>query len=212
MNNKKKNVLVAGANGTTGRIIIDILQKSNTYIPVAMVRKQEQKERFESEHVTTVLADIEEDLSQVVTQIDKIIFAAGSKGKNVVGVDQEGAKRLTDAAKHAGIEKFIMLSSMGADNSSQNKELEAYLKAKQNADEHLRASGLEYSIVRPGQLTNEDGKGRIELGSKLKKSGSISRADVAKTLVEVLDNDVMQNQTFELLEGETSIENAVRLN
>ncbi|WP_116769742.1 SDR family oxidoreductase [Maribacter litoralis] len=212
MNNKKKNVLVAGANGTTGRIIIDILQKSNTYIPVAMVRKQEQKERFESEHVTTVLADIEEDLSQVVTQIDKIIFAAGSKGKNVVGVDQEGAKRLTDAAKQAGIEKFVMLSSMGADNSSQNKELEAYLKAKQNADEHLRASGLEYSIVRPGQLTNEDGKGRIELGSKLKKSGSISRADVAKTLVEVLDNDVMQNQTFELLEGETSIENAVRLN
>ena len=212
MNNKKKNVLVAGANGTTGRIIIDILQKSNTYIPVAMVRKQEQKERFESEHVTTVLADIEEDLSQVVTQIDKIIFAAGSKGKNVVGVDQEGAKRLTDAAKQAGIEKFVMLSSMGADNSSQNKELEAYLKAKQNADEHLRASGLEYSIVRPGQLTNEDGKGRIELGSKLKKSGSISRADVAKTLVEVLDSDVMQNQTFELLEGETSIENAVRLN
>ncbi len=212
MNNKKKNVLVAGANGTTGRIIIDILQKSNTYKPVAMVRKQEQKERFESEHVTTILADIEEDLSQVVTQIDKIIFAAGSKGKNVDGVDQEGAKRLTDAAKQAGIEKFVMLSSMGADNPSQNKELEVYLQAKQNADEHLRASGLGYSIVRPGQLTNENGKGRIELGFKLSKSGSISRADVAKTLVEVLDSDVMQNQTFELLEGETSIENAVRLN
>lgn len=212
MNNKKKNVLVAGANGTTGRIIIDILQKSNTYIPVAMVRKQEQKERFESEHVTTVLADIEEDLSQVVTQINKIIFAAGSKGKNVVGVDQEGAKRLIDAAKQAGIEKFVMLSSMGADNPSQNKELEVYLQAKQNADEHLRASGLDYSIVRPGQLTNENGKGRIELGFKLSKRGSISRADVAKTLVEVLDSDVMQNQTFELLEGETSIENAVRLN
>ncbi|MER3374639.1 MAG: SDR family oxidoreductase [Allomuricauda sp.] len=212
MNDAKKNVLIAGANGTTGRIIIDILQKSDTYKPVAMVRKQKQKERFESEHVTTVLADIEEDLSQVVTQIDKIIFAAGSKGKNVVGVDQEGAKRLTDAAKQAGIEKFVMLSSMGADNSSQNKEIEAYLKAKQNADEHLRASGLEYSIVRPGQLTNEDGKGRIELGSKLNKSGSISRADVAKTLVEVLDNGVMQNQTFELLEGETTIEKAVRLN
>tara|TARA_R110002050_G_scaffold250623_4_gene388647 strand:- start:3689 stop:4327 length:639 start_codon:yes stop_codon:yes gene_type:complete len=212
MNNKKKNVLVAGANGTTGRIIIDILQKSDTYKPVAMVRKQEQKERFESEHVTTILADIEEDLSQVVTQINKIIFAAGSKGKNVVGVDQEGAKRLIDAAKQAGIEKFVMLSSMGADNPSQNKELEVYLQAKQNADEHLRASGLDYSIVRPGQLTNENGKGRIELGFKLSKSGSISRADVAKTLVEVLDSDVMQNQTFELLEGETSIENAVRLN
>ncbi|MBD1262161.1 SDR family oxidoreductase [Maribacter polysiphoniae] len=210
MNDAKKNVLIAGANGTTGRIIIDILQKSDTYKPVAMVRKQKQKEHFESENVTTVLADLGEDLSQVVAQINKIIFAAGSKGKNVVGVDQEGAKRLIDAAKQAGIEKFVMLSSMGADNPSQNKELEAYLKAKQNADEHLRASRLDYSIVRPGQLTNEDGMGRIELGSKLNKSGSISRVDVAKTLVEVLDSGVMQNQTFELLEGETTIEKAVR--
>tara|TARA_R110002167_G_scaffold318488_2_gene524127 strand:- start:20913 stop:21551 length:639 start_codon:yes stop_codon:yes gene_type:complete len=212
MNNEKKNVLVAGANGTTGRIIIDILQKSGTYKPVAMVSQQKQKEHFESENVTTVLADLEEDLSQVVTQINKIIFAAGSKGKNVVGVDQEGAKRLIDAARQAGIEKFVMLSSMGADNPSKNKDLEAYLKAKQNADEHLRASGLGYSIVRPGQLTNEDGKGRIELGSKLNKSGSISRSDVAETLVEVLDEGVGQNQTFEILEGKIPIEEAVRLN
>lgn len=212
MNNEKQNVLVAGANGTTGRIIIDILQKSNEYKPVAMVRKQEQKERFEKENVTTVLADLEEDLSQALTQIDKVIFAAGSGGKKVVEVDQNGAKRLIDAAKQAKIEKFVMLGSMGTDDPSQGGDLEDYLKAKQIADKHLRASGLDYVIVRPGRLTNEEAKGKIELGSKLNKSGSISRADVAKTLVEVLGNGVMQNQTFEILQGETAIEKAVQSN
>ncbi|MEA5128022.1 MAG: SDR family oxidoreductase [Proteiniphilum sp.] len=179
---------------------------------MAMVRKQEQKERFESEQVTTVLANLEEDLSQALTQIDKVIFVAGSGGKKVIEIDQNGAIRLIDAAKKAGISKFVMLDSMGTDDPSQGGDLEDYLKAKQIADKHLRASGLDYVIVRPGALTNEAGKGRIELGSKLDKSGSITRTDVAKTLVEVLDDDVMQNQTFEILEGKIPIEEAVRLN
>jgi uncharacterized protein YbjT (DUF2867 family) len=155
---------------------------------------------------------LEEDLSQALTQIDKVIFAAGSGGKKVVEVDQNGAKRLIDAAKQAKIEKFVMLGSMGTDDPSQGGDLEDYLKAKQIADKHLRASGLDYVIVRPGGLTNEEAKGKIELGSKLNKSGSISRADVAKTLVEVLGNGVMQNQTFEILQGETAIEKAVQSN
>ena len=207
---ERKNVLVAGANGTTGRIIIDLLKKSETYQPIAMVRKQDQKDYFEKQGVSTVLADLEEDLSHAVKNVDKVIFAAGSKGKNLIGVDQEGAKRLTDAAKHAGLEKFVMLSSMGADNPAVSNDLEDYLRAKQNADNHLKASGLNYSIVRPGNLTDDDGKGKIQLNKKLNIQGSISRADVAKTLVEALQNDVKQNQTFEILSGEIPIVKAVR--
>ena len=75
---KKKNVLVAGANGSTGRIIIDLLKESEKYQPIAMVRKQEQKEHFEKENVATVLGDLEEDLNEAVKGADKIIFAAGS--------------------------------------------------------------------------------------------------------------------------------------
>ncbi len=207
---KKKNVLVAGANGSTGRIIIDLLKESEKYQPIAMVRKQEQKEHFEKENVATVLGDLEEDLNEAVKGADKVIFAAGSGGKKVVEVDQEGAKRFTDAAKNAGAEKFVMLSSMGADNPSISEELEDYLKAKGNADEYLRKSGLEYTIVRPGALTNEEGSGKIQLKEKLEEQESISRANVARTLVEVLDNDVKQNQIFEILDGETPIEKAVR--
>ena len=207
---KKKNVLVAGANGSTGRIIIDLLKESEKYQPIAMVRKQEQKEYFEKENVATVLGDLEENLNEAVKGADKVIFAAGSGGKKVVEVDQEGAKRFTDAAKNAGAEKFVMLSSMGADNPSISEELKDYLKAKGNADEYLRKSGLEYTIVRPGALTNEEGSGKIQLKEKLKEQESISRANVARTLVEVLDNDVKQNQIFEILDGETPIEKAVR--
>lgn len=206
----KKNVLVAGANGSTGRIIVDLLKKSDNYQPIAMVRKQEQKVRFEKENVSTVMADLEEDLSHAVKNVDRVIFAAGSKGKNLIGVDQEGAKKLTDAAKNAGAGKFIMLSSMGADNPSVSDELKEYLQAKQNADNHLKASGLNYTIVRPGSLTDEASTGKIQLKKKLDNQGKISRADVAKTLVEVLDDNIKHNEVFEILGGDTPIDKAVR--
>jgi len=209
MTNEKQNILIAGANGTTGRLIVELLKDSDVYRPIAMVRKKEQKDRFEQENVTAVLADLEKNLSHAVKNADKVIFAAGSKGKNVVGVDQDGAKRLIDAAKDAGIKKFVMLSTMGADNPSVSEEMGDYLKAKQNADEYLKASGLDYTIVRPGSLTNEEGMGKIQLRGKLESFGKITRADVAKTLVEVLEGDVMQNQVFEILEGETPIEKAI---
>lgn len=85
----------------------------------------------------------------------------------MIGVDQEGAKRLVDASKEAKVNKFVMLSSMGADNPSIGGELEEYLKAKQNADEHLKSSSLNYVIVRPGNLTNDEAKGKIALGTNL---------------------------------------------
>jgi uncharacterized protein YbjT (DUF2867 family) len=68
---------------------------------------------------------------------------------------------------------------------------------------------LAYTIVRPGSLTNEEGTGKIQLREKLENHGSITRADVAKTLVEVLESDVMQNQVFEILAGETPIEKII---
>ncbi|MBK5245191.1 MAG: SDR family oxidoreductase [Eubacteriaceae bacterium] len=210
MTKEKQNVLVAGANGTTGRIVINLLVKSETYQPIAMVRKQDQKDYFEKNNVSTVLADLEGDLSYAVKNAHKVIFAAGSKGKNVLGVDQEGAKRLTDAAKDEGASKFVMLSAMGADDPSRNKDLQAYLEAKKNADDYLRASGLDYTIVRPGHLTNEEGTGKIQLKKRFENPGKISRADVAKTLVDVLEDGVMQNQFFEIIAGDTSIEKAVR--
>ncbi len=204
-----ENILVAGANGTTGKKIVQLLKSSQYFNPIAMVRKPEQVEQFKSENVSTVLGDLTEDITHTVENIDKVIFAAGSGGKNVVEVDQEGAKRLIAISKMANVNKFVMLSSMGADNPEEAEDLQDYLKAKQNADEHLVNSGLNYVIVRPGTLNNSEGKGKIELKQKLNKRGDISRADVAQTLVRALNDDAPNNEIFEILEGETLISEAM---
>lgn len=204
-----EKVLVAGANGTTGKKIISILKQSDKYEPFAMVRNKEQVEHFKKDNVKTILADLEQDVSGTTKGVDRVIFAAGSGGKNVKGVDQEGAKKLMDASKKDGVKKFVMLSSMGADNPKVSSELKDYLKAKQNADQHLVNSGLEYSIVRPGALNNEVGKGKIVLENKLNQQGEISRQDVAETLVGSLESSVARNKTFEILQGDTQIKSAL---
>ncbi|APY09501.1 NAD-dependent dehydratase [Winogradskyella sp. J14-2] len=201
-----ENVLVAGANGTTGKQVVNLLKNSQYFNPIAMVRKESQLEPFKNENIDTVLGDLTKDLAHVVKDVDKVVFAAGSGGKNVVEVDQEGAKRLIDVSKMANVNKFVMLSSMGANNPEMMPDLKDYLQAKQNADEHLRESNLKYAIIRPGTLKNEEGKGKIEIAeNELNKQGEISRADVAQTLVRALHDDAPKNKTFEILEGETLI-------
>lgn len=207
-----ENILVAGANGTTGRKIIQLLNESQYFNPIAMVRKEEQKAYFEGNNIETVLTDLEGDVSsafETKSTIDKVIFAAGSGGKKVVEVDQEGAKKLIEASNKNNIRKFVMLSSMGADNPEEMSELKDYLIAKHNADEYLKQSGLNYSIVRPGALTNENGSNEIELEVKLKKRGEISRNDVAQTLVRTLKDDVANKATFEIIKGNTLIGKAL---
>ncbi|MBD3861851.1 SDR family oxidoreductase [Olleya marilimosa] len=205
-----ENILVAGANGTTGKKIVNLLNESQYFNPIAMVRKEEQIAYFKAKNIETVLADLEQDVSVAFNKtIDKVVFAAGSGGKKVVEVDQEGAKRLIDASNKNNVKKFVMLSSMGADQPQQAEQLQDYLRAKHNADEYLKSSGLNYSIVRPGSLTNGDLTNKIQLETKLNKSGEISRNDVAQTLVRSLNDDVANNATFEILKGETLIGDAL---
>jgi uncharacterized protein YbjT (DUF2867 family) len=203
-----EKILVAGATGTTGEKVVQLLHQSDNYQPVAMIRKEEQKSKFESDGIETVMGDLTQDVSHTTKGIQKVIFAAGSGGKDVYNVDQEGAKKLIDASKKDRIDKFVMLSSMGADNPQ--GELKEYLEAKQNADQYLDISGLTFNIVRPGALNNNEGIGKIKLDHKLKQQGEIPRWDVARTLVKSLDTNVAKNQAFEILTGDTKIEKAVQ--
>lgn len=203
-----EKILVAGATGTTGKKVINLLKDSENYTPVAMVRKESQQKEFEAQGVATVWGDLTQDISNTTKGMHKVIFAAGSGGKDVHNVDKEGAKKLIDASKKERVKKFVMLSSMGADNPQ--GELKEYLQAKQNADQYLDISGLTFSIVRPGALTNNEGLGKIKLEHKLNEQGEIPRWDVARTLVKSLDDSVAKNQAFEILTGETNIEEAVQ--
>lgn len=208
-----EKILIAGATGSTGKRVIEILSNSQSFEPVAMIRKDDQKDIFEDMEVQWVKADLEADVSSAVEGIDKIIFAAGSGSKTgpekTTAVDQQGAIRLIDAAREARVKKFIMLSSMNADEPSDNPELEHYLKAKAAADQHLRESGINYTIVRPGPLTDDMGMGRVRLAAKLDGPGEISRDDVAFLLIMSLADPLVKNMTFEALEGPEPIKSAM---
>ncbi|WP_194851208.1 SDR family oxidoreductase [Nonlabens antarcticus] len=204
-----EKVLVVGATGTTGKIIVELLNESQYFEPIAMVRKEDQKAQFENQKIKTVMADLEGDVAQAFQDVDKVVFAAGSGGKKVVEIDQDGAKKMIDAAEKNNVVKFVMLSSRGADAPDKAEDLKDYLWAKHNADEHLKKSKLNYTIVRPGALNNEKGTDHIIVTKKLDQKGEISRADVAQVLTRVLHDDTANKVTFEMLQGDTMIAKAL---
>lgn len=204
-------ILVAGAHGTTGKQIIEILARDDQHESVAMIRKEEQAQvmkQLGADH--TVLADLTDDLSGVAEGVDAVIFAAGSKGKNLEGVDRKGAEKLIDEAKSAGVKHFVMLSAYGTDNPQ--GELKEYLAAKAEADDYLRNSGLAYTIVRPGYLGNTAPTGKVSIASHFDSPGTdaIPRADVADVLVKALEVENVKGKTFELLKGDTHIVEAMQ--
>lgn len=208
-----EKILIVGATGQTGKRVIEILNNSKSFEPVAMIRDGEQKEVFDDMDVKWVLADLEKNVDHALKGIDKVIFAAGSGGSTgddkTLAVDQEGAIKMINAAKKAKVKKFIMLSSMGADDPSQYKKLESYLSAKKKADEYLVESGLSYTIVRPGTLNDDLGLAKVKLAEKLNEKGEISRDDVAFILAMSLADPLVKNKTFEALEGDKPIKSSL---
>lgn len=206
-------VLVAGANGSTGFRVVRRLE-SGPHRPVAMIRSEDQRSRFEELGVETVLADLEEPLDHAVEGCEAVIFCAGSGAgtslQKTRDVDRDGAIRLVDAAEEAGVDRFVMLSSMGADPEAEGGGMNVYYRCKGAADRHLRQAALEHVVVRPGRLTEGPGSGRIEAAEELGRSGRISRDDVAEVLVRSLEIDGVAGRTFEILDGETPIVQALK--
>ncbi|KKF39833.1 NAD-dependent dehydratase [Halorubrum saccharovorum] len=205
------NVLVAGSHGQVGRHATRILAESDHGVR-GMVRAESQAPDIEDVGAEPVVADLTGDLSHAVEGIDAIVFAAGSGGEDVWGVDRDGAIALVDEAAAEGVERFVMLSSIGADRPDDApKALREYLRAKAEADEYLRESDLTYTIVRPGPLTNEGGTGRIRTGADIDaEDAEIPREDVARTLVAALEAESTYGETFELAAGDEPIEEALR--
>lgn len=206
------NVLVIGANGVTGRRIVQRL-KETSHTPVAMIRDPAQAPAFDELDVESRVGDLEELLDPVLEGMDAVIFAAGSGSKTgpekTLAVDRDGAVRSIAAVEAAGIERYVMLSSMRADPESEGHPISHYLRAKGIADEHLRRSELAWTVVRPGRLTNEPGTGHVSLAPSLEPGGSIPRDDVAAVMVACLDRPGTVGKSFDLLSGETPIEQAL---
>ncbi|MBU8640029.1 SDR family oxidoreductase [Bacillus pumilus] len=210
-------VLVAGANGHTGRLVIRYL-KEKGHEPLALIRDEKQADALKELGALPVIGDLEQDVTDAVKQADAVIFAAGSGSKTgadkTIAVDQEGAKRLVDTAKKENIQHFVMLSSYNADDPNQGKgqgSMEIYYEAKRKADEHLKQSGLSYTIVRPGALLHEKKTGKIEAAAQIPDDQNIeiSREDVATVLVESLTESNVKNKSFDLIKGDKSVEEAL---
>lgn len=214
---ERQNVLVIGANGTTGRMVIDQLAKKSAYYAMGMVRKEEQKETIEQLGGLPVMGNLEEDFSSAYKDVDVVIFAAGSGGNTgpdkTKSVDKDGAIKAIDYAKAHGVKKFIMLSALGAGDPSQldvDESMEVYYDAKHAADVHLEQSGLTYTIVRPGALTDDEAKGTIRAADVLEdRDGEITRADVAAVLVQAIEMDGLNNKAIEILNDETDMVTAL---
>ncbi|ELY73791.1 NAD-dependent epimerase/dehydratase [Natrinema pellirubrum DSM 15624] len=207
-----QSILVAGSHGGVGQHVTALLAEGD-YTPRAMIRDESQREELERLGGEPVVADLTEPstLERALEGCDAVVFAAGSGGEDVYGVDRDGAINLIDAAGEAGIDRFVMLSSMGADDPDAGPEpLRDYLIAKAEADEYLRHSGLEYTIVRPGELTDESGTGEIRAAEGLELGeDDIPREDVAATLVAAIDCEPVVGETFEILSGENPIPDAL---
>lgn len=205
-------ILVAGAAGAIGEMLTRDLAKAGHEV-TGLVHSDEKMDKVLAAGATPLKADVTDraSLDAPVAAADVVIFAAGSGGKAVEAVDRDGAINMIDAAKDAGTQRFVMLSSMYADKpESGPDQLQDYLMAKQAADEHLAQSGLDYTIVRPGPLDQEAATGRVEIAVSVDhENPHIARADVASVLAAVAVRQDTVGKTFEVVAGDQSVAEAV---
>ena len=162
-----------------------------------------------------MLADLEGDVEPAVEGCDAIIFAAGggpgSGAEKKETVDRQGAVKLVEAAEERGAGRYLMLSTMRADAPEEGPEkMQPYLYAKARADERLQQSDLDYTIIRPGRLTDDEAAGTVDAAGSLGRYGEVSREDVALTFAAALEEPNTSRKTFELLAGDTSIEESLK--
>jgi uncharacterized protein YbjT (DUF2867 family) len=208
------HVVVAGGHGQIALRLLRLLAARGDRAR-GLIRNPEHAADLEAAGAEPVICDMEaeDDLGPWVEGAYAVVFAAGagpgSGAERKKTVDLGAALKLIAAAKTAGVSRYVMISALNADHPERASEaMRPYYEAKGAADDAVRASALDYTIARPGRLTDDPGSGRIRAGTDI-GSGSISRDDVAATLAAVLVADNTIGLTFDLLEGDTPIEEAV---
>jgi uncharacterized protein YbjT (DUF2867 family) len=209
-------VLVIGGHGKIAMRLLRLLA-SGGHRGRGVIRKAEQAGDLEAAGAEPVLCDLEQgdDLRPHVGAADAIVFAAGagpgSGPERKRTVDLGGAVKLIDAARELGVPRYLMVSSMGAEDPEHAAEpMRPYQRAKAEADAALQSGGLDWTIVRPGRLTDVPGSGRVDAARALGRYGEVPRDDVALTLFECLRAPNTIGVLFELLEGSTPVAEAVR--
>lgn len=206
-------IAIAGGHGQIARLLARRLVEMG-HEPVALIRKAEQSADIESDGATAVVIDLEHTddahLAEALTGCDAAVFAAGA-GPNSgparkLTLDRDGAILLADASVQAGVKRLIVISSRRADTFDPDSDdgFQIYLRAKSEADAAVRAhDDLDWTIVRPGGLTDEPATGMLEIGENVE--GSIPRSDVAHLVAELVTSARGVHRQFEVVAGHTAI-------
>jgi uncharacterized protein YbjT (DUF2867 family) len=210
-------IVIAGGHGQIALRLSRLLSARGDE-PVGLIRQAAHADDVRAAGAEPALLDLESaavaEVARVLTGADAVVFAAGagSGATRKDTVDRAGAVLLADAAQAAGVRRYVMVSSMGADADSAydaDPVFRAYLRAKGAADDDVRARpDLDWTVLRPGGLRNEPGTGRVLLAEKAGR-GSVSRDDVAAVLAALLAAPGTAGRTLELIAGHTPIAEAV---
>ncbi|MDO6657023.1 SDR family oxidoreductase [Anaerobacillus sp. 1_MG-2023] len=211
-------VLIVGANGQVGKHLVSFIQDHKDLEAKVMIRKEEQASYFKDLGAETAVVDLEEDipaLAKAAEGVDAVVFTAGS-GPNTgadktVLVDLDGAVKTIEATKQAGVKRFIMISSFDTSREaiqSAPSSFSPYVVAKHYADKWLRATDLDYTIIHPGLLTNDNGIGKVNAAYEVERN-EIPREDVASVIVATLENDATIGKEFQVVTGTNSIKDEI---
>jgi len=208
-------IVIAGGHGQIALHLSARLAQSG-HTPVGLIRNPEHADDLAG--AEPLVLDLEKssvaDVAAALEGADAVVFAAGagpgSTAERKLTVDRDGAVLLADAAEAAGVRRMVVISAMSADDfdGSSTDVFQVYLRAKSEADAHVRASGLDWTIVRPGGLTDDEPTGLVTVGETVPR-GSISRVDVAAVIAELLEDQLAIGRQFEVIAGSTTVREAL---
>ena len=208
-------IVVIGGHGRVALQLARILRDRGDEVS-SVFRNPDHSDDVAATGARPVVADIErldtDALAGLLAGHDAVVFSAGAGGGNparTYAVDRDAATRVIDAAARAGVKRFVMVSYFGAGPDHgvpQSDPFFPYAEAKAAADTHLRASGLDWTVLGPGRLTLEPASGRIAVGEG---KGEVSRADVALVVAAALRDDSTIGRTIDFNNGDVPIAEAL---
>jgi uncharacterized protein YbjT (DUF2867 family) len=212
------DVVIAGGHGQIA-LRLERLLTAGGHRSRAIVRNPDHTQEVAATGAEPVVMDLEaigglHELTEAVRGADAVVFAAGagpgSGPERKRTVDYGAAVKLIAAAEAAGVGRYVMISTLGADRpDARGESMRPYFQAKAEAEDALRASRLAHAIVRPGSLTNDPGTGRVTVAEHLGAWGRIPRDDVAAVVLAVLVEGAATGRTFEVVSGDTPVDEAL---
>ena len=211
------DVVIAGGHGKIALRLTRLLADADHRVR-GIIRNADHADDLREAGAEPLTFDLEAqssaELAEAIAGADAFVFAAGagpgSGDARKETVDKGGAVKGVEACEQAGVERYVIVSSMGAEDPSSGGEgMSVYLKAKADADEAVIASSLDWTVVRPGHLTDEDGTGSVTVSTGDLPGADVTRQDVAAVIAACLTTPSTVGVTFQLREGDVAIDDAL---